>query len=48
MTTPVFTSAKIKMMNLPMREATTEFISSLKKQAQSSGKGVLEKFAVDQ
>ncbi|ODM98397.1 Cytochrome P450 3A40 [Orchesella cincta] len=46
--TPAFSSAKIKAMNTPMREATTDYIADIKNSIKNSNKGILEKFAVDE
>jgi len=45
--TPAFTSAKMKMMNLPMREAVQDYVQDIKKKIEE-GKGVYKKLAVDE
>jgi cytochrome P450 len=45
--TPAFTSAKLKMMNLPMTQATQDFISGLKQKIKSSPNKKLEKFTLN-
>lgn len=47
MTTPAFSSAKIKLMSIPMREATMDYVKNLKEQIKN-GEGVYENVAVDE
>ncbi|CAL8102597.1 unnamed protein product [Orchesella dallaii] len=46
--TPAFTTAKVKVMSVVMREATADYIANIKKTIRASNKRVYEKIPIDE